>query len=550
MSKELEITLSLNNEASKALKAAEQETRNFSSKVQEMGKKVSDDLDKLSSNFKTFGREISQVGNTFALFGGVLTGPFVLALRNASKTSFEVKEEFEKLRLVTDEFQRQVAQAVIPILSRFTNILLELLDRFNSLDPAFKNMILQGTLMAGIFLTLGGGVLSLSGKIISLVANLGSLLAAFVAFSVANPIFLSIIVSVGALLALMISFKPVADTVMNAFEIMFKTLKAGFLGVKAANEEFIASIALGLSKILAGYASLGLAGSEMMTNMANDLAMVAGDFQVFATRDLHEAEEALKDIGTIISSGEGDWSKSFEDVKAKVEAWIESLKNAGTTTDETKANILEVNEEIRKTYEAIILEIERMPKVFGDAVGQAIVNGKNLTESLKEAFKNMAVNIISQIVQMVAQMLIFDKLLDQIKSKLDSSSKKKGFGGVLGGVVGSLFGGVGAVIGGLAGSFFHTGGIVKAHNGLAVDEVPIIAQKGEGILSRKGMNNLGGSDVLNALNGGAKLGGSGNNTEINIYISSPNMSSQIGITRTAEMLGSEIEDSLRRARSF
>jgi len=32
--------------------------------------------------------------------------------------------------------------------------------------------------------------------------------------------------------------------------------------------------------------------------------------------------------------------------------------------------------------------------------------------------------------------------------------------------------------------FYHSGGIVRAHNGLAVDEVPIIAQRGERILSR------------------------------------------------------------------
>ena len=53
----------------------------------------------------------------------------------------------------------------------------------------------------------------------------------------------------------------------------------------------------------------------------------------------------------------------------------------------------------------------------------------------------------------------------------------------------------------------HTGGMVlpfvaRAHRGLAVDEVPIIAQTAEGILSRRGMRNLGGPAALNALNHG------------------------------------------------
>jgi hypothetical protein len=48
----------------------------------------------------------------------------------------------------------------------------------------------------------------------------------------------------------------------------------------------------------------------------------------------------------------------------------------------------------------------------------------------------------------------------------------------------------------------HNGGIITAHGGLAPDEVPIIAQTGEGVLSRKGMRTLGGSDNLRALNDG------------------------------------------------
>lgn len=59
----------------------------------------------------------------------------------------------------------------------------------------------------------------------------------------------------------------------------------------------------------------------------------------------------------------------------------------------------------------------------------------------------------------------------------------------------------------------HFGGIIRAHNGLAADEVPIIAQTGEGILSRKGMAALGGDLELNRLNAGQ-----GGNSNTSIYI--------------------------------
>ena len=64
----------------------------------------------------------------------------------------------------------------------------------------------------------------------------------------------------------------------------------------------------------------------------------------------------------------------------------------------------------------------------------------------------------------------------------------------------------GPVISGVDGGEMHRGGLVRAHSGggLASDEVPIIAQTGEGILSRDGM------DALGALNSGrGSLGGDG-----------------------------------------
>jgi len=59
----------------------------------------------------------------------------------------------------------------------------------------------------------------------------------------------------------------------------------------------------------------------------------------------------------------------------------------------------------------------------------------------------------------------------------------------------------------------HQGGMIRAHDGmsLASDEVPIIAQTGEGILSRRGMAALGGAGTLNRLNAG---GGGGTNVSI------------------------------------
>ena len=68
----------------------------------------------------------------------------------------------------------------------------------------------------------------------------------------------------------------------------------------------------------------------------------------------------------------------------------------------------------------------------------------------------------------------------------------------------------GKIFGVAVNTLFHEGGTVqkrqrrfiRAHGGLSPDEVPIIAQTGEGVLSRRGMQTLGGSDNLRALNRG------------------------------------------------
>jgi hypothetical protein len=74
----------------------------------------------------------------------------------------------------------------------------------------------------------------------------------------------------------------------------------------------------------------------------------------------------------------------------------------------------------------------------------------------------------------------------------------------------TLAGPSGSIFGVPVTSLFHQGGVVmsrqrrfiRAHRGLAPDEIPIIAQTGEGILSRRGMRALGGSENLRALNRG------------------------------------------------
>jgi len=61
----------------------------------------------------------------------------------------------------------------------------------------------------------------------------------------------------------------------------------------------------------------------------------------------------------------------------------------------------------------------------------------------------------------------------------------------------------------------HFGGLVYAHGGLATDDIPVIARRGEGFLTQTGMANIGGADNLRRLNHGINGTGGINITIIN-----------------------------------
>ncbi len=107
-------------------------------------------------------------------------------------------------------------------------------------------------------------------------------------------------------------------------------------------------------------------------------------------------------------------------------------------------------------------------------------------KSVKDIFAEFSRAMLQMISNIIAKIMLIKMF-----------SAMAGAGGSLFGIpIGQLFHSGGVV------KKYHNGGIIKAHKGLAPDEVPIIAQTGEGILSRRGMRNIGGSDNLRAINKG------------------------------------------------
>ncbi len=103
-------------------------------------------------------------------------------------------------------------------------------------------------------------------------------------------------------------------------------------------------------------------------------------------------------------------------------------------------------------------------------------------KSLKDVFNDFGKAVLKNLSDMIAQYMV-------AKAIMGIGSIFSGWGTISGGVGGSVISTGPQSIGGhsftQAWSPYHRGGMVRAHSGLAVDEVPIIAQSGERILSRR-----------------------------------------------------------------
>jgi hypothetical protein len=182
----------------------------------------------------------------------------------------------------------------------------------------------------------------------------------------------------------------------------------------------------------------------------------------------------------------------FVEDKAKVDEWYHAAKAKieASSKNKTSQEFAFIDELARSTA-------RNMQTSFSNFFFKAFTGQLRSARELFAEFGRMMLQTISQL---IARLLVIKMF------------KTMGFGGLLGFHQGGVI------------EKKHFGGLVepiRAHSGtyLAPDEVPIVAQTGEGILSRRGMTTLG-RDNLDRLNRGqVSIGGERNrNNIVNYYI--------------------------------
>lgn len=223
-----------------------------------------------------------------------------------------------------------------------------------------------------------------------------------------------------------------------------------------------------------------------------------------------QAGESVKKLSSDMEANKQAFEMaSIESAKIAMDQYdlvFAKVKETGVNTTEILKNVAkqvgESAKETAKQFNAMEEFAKQSARNMQNAFSQFFFKAfTGELRTLQEIFANFGRAVLQMISNILAKLLLI---------KLFTAMAGPG-GKIFGVNVGALFHQGGMIR-------RHQGGLIRAHGGLAPDEVPIIAQTGEGILSRQGVRALGGPDNLRSLNKGEQAGAGGVTININQVI--------------------------------
>lgn len=463
-----------------------------------MKDELTSQLNKATENIHQFGYEIDQAGRhtqqlgmKLAMVGTLITGSYIAAIKSAEDISIPAYEAMQNFDTTLRSLQVTIVEAALPALRQITGFIQGLVNAFNNMDPVIRNAIIQWTfiggavlLATGIFLKVVGALTSVIGRIIEFASNL-------------NPVSIAILAIVTATILFITYWQQIRDFVMP----------------------IIAGLQIAADMVAIGWEKAALACAHFLAFAASAAGNVklATYFESEAIKVENTIAGLEQNMANAMSNTGATWANNVDGMMGTAQAFIQNLvstfqngftqisgnmtvfqMNFETTFNQAYKNAVNIGQQSAKI---LVDQVNMFGQKFGESFAAMIMHGKNFGESIKQMCLDMAEAFIAAVARMIAEWMAF--------IALKAAFSFLGFHS--GGVV------------------MHSGGPVrKAHSGMSInsDEVPILAQTGEGIISRTGMRTLGGPDVLAALNAGKSINRS---VLINIEINNPSVRSDYDI---------------------
>lgn len=451
---DLNIRMRLLDEASRGLQAAANRFREF------------------GENLNKIGSSLSKLGSRFTFLGAAVTGAFSLAMKNAMEFSPAVNKVMREIGNSFEQLNFQVAQSLLPVFQQLGNALSNVVAWFKALDPHLRDQIIQWAMIGGAVMMFGGIALKVIGTVISII---GKLIMGL------NPVTIALI-AISAAVVMMIKYwdkvKTVVLPIITLFELGVKTIEWAVLKVIDTMLLMVEKFALvtdTLKVLVTVLEKLGQIPKGIADTMRTALDGVKQNVTTMRQAVQEQMKRVEADLVKAATTGRGAWAENVDGMVMNLQEFIGKIPQFFKVgTDSAKMELAKLGNFASKIAQDMASAMER---ALGNFFYQGLTG--QLTDA-RQAFAEFGQSILQILTQALAKLILFYTI-----------------GRALQGVIG--FNPV----------QFHQGGVVKrAHSGAALssDEVPIIAQSGEGIISRKGMNAMGKGN-FDRLNRGDGSGG-------------------------------------------
>jgi hypothetical protein len=400
--------------------------------------------------------------------GAAITAPLIAAYKEAGKYNADISRQLNETKNVFQNLSVSIGTALLPVMRQLTDQTAMFVDWWKNLDKATQEKIIINVFNLGKAFVALGTAFMVIGKSISFLGNLALLASNLPMLTTSVGL---TIAAIGGLVIAMIKWQVVCDFVVNTLEVMgavigqlidytllyTKAMSGNFKDVKKYWED-IKSLRLDIQNILAGKNGITANALDKYRAMFTNIGDMWGDL-------------AKKMTGGGISSEqpEGTFFSGFRLGLEQTRQSLESWRDMGL-----KASI-DLSRGMQASFKS----------VFVDAFSGQLKKASDYFAAFGNKLIDIFADVCAQILEQWAIIMIMTGLGEIFGGSIGGSIGRFAGQGISQGIFGSNnF--VDIATNTVATPYYHRGGIIRAHGGLnlASDEVPIIAQTGERVLSR------------------------------------------------------------------
>ena len=382
------------------------------------GMYLADNMRNLAQKTTEFGksiyyasRNVRQVATGLMFLGAGVITPLIATFKSAEKYSNNVRQEMERLNNVTIQLRMSVAEALVPVMHRLTNVIADLKERWMSLSPQVQQTILQTVFVAGMFLLLGGSIMNLVAQMGMLVGAILRLAGGFATLVLSNLPLAAIIIIVGAIVVAMLKWKSVMVVVISTAQGMASVLNTVFSGVLAIVEALVGSIAKVFAFLLGILEKAGrLVNSELTEKFKGwreELDKFASNTFSKSVANMDATVVAFNDTVDIAQGKNTEWADSVEGMREKFgnlkEMFSTLFEGLGTKEFDIPDNIYEASKTFAEGWIDSLKDVLNKLRDFG-AMAQSIVD--KLVTNLQTLFSDFFYNVLTGQVRDMKQLFV------------------------------------------------------------------------------------------------------------------------------------------------